>query len=136
MHYNPTRYSPAHARRFYGSTRPHHPSGTKNLTRYKSTETAGGGATTTRGAMEATGSFRGRTTDDASLHHADPNRRRQRTHHQRPKTTWRLISPSNGVRAETSHDYDQTGSHYSDHARMVRVQSTWLMSSPPSFMGG
>eukprot|EP00955_Chlamydomonas_euryale_P045274 353108-Chlamydomonas_euryale.AAC.6 len=59
MHYNPTRCSPAHTRCFYGSTRLHHPSGTKTLPRYRSTETAGGGASITRGATEATGSCRG-----------------------------------------------------------------------------
>eukprot|EP00955_Chlamydomonas_euryale_P047189 353613-Chlamydomonas_euryale.AAC.4 len=134
MHYNPTGFSPPHTMRFYGNTRLHHPSGTKNLPRYRSTKTAGSGATTTLGTTEKTGSCRGRTTDDASLHRANPNWRRrnclQRTNHQHPKTTLHLISPSNGLRAETSHYYDQTASHYSDHAPVARTQSTWLMSTP------
>eukprot|EP00955_Chlamydomonas_euryale_P065705 359319-Chlamydomonas_euryale.AAC.4 len=106
MRYNPTGYRPPHTRRFCRNTRPHHPRGTKNLPRYRSMETAGGGATTTRGGTELTDSCRESTTDDASLHFANPNRRRQnylkRTHHQRPKATWRLISLSNGLHAETS----------------------------------
>eukprot|EP00955_Chlamydomonas_euryale_P105587 365650-Chlamydomonas_euryale.AAC.13 len=57
--------------------------------------------------------------------------------HQRPTTTWRLISPSDRLHAETSHNYDQAASQYSDHTTLARTQSTWLMPSfAPSFMVG